>query len=284
MKSFAQNNEDQIVIDLFLKRNIEVGIFLEFGAWDGVHLSNCKLFADNNWSGFFVEGDFSRFQECLKNYKHNNKIKVLNKFINENYTLDDLIKENNIDKIDVISIDIDGKDLKVLKKLKLIKPKVIIIEFNSSIPFDVECEDNVGGDGNSFLSINNYLSENNYELINCTLSNLIFIEKDFNKNMDKKMEVSQMIEKLKPIRFGFNNYGEMFFIENKRIIKKELYKFPSMKSFIMFQPVPKFIRNLTDENGKGFKILKIIYSNLILLILRPNLFLKKIFHKKLKKK
>jgi len=228
---------------------------------------------------FFLEGDFLRFQECQKNYKNNNKIKVLNKFIDESYTLDDLIKDNNIDKIDVLSIDIDGKDLTELKRLKLIKPRVIIIEYNGTIPFDVECEDNVGGDGSSYLSINNHLSKNNYELINFTLSNLIFIEKDFNQNETKKVEVSQMMEKLRPIRFGFNNFGEMFFIENKKIVKKELYKFPTMKSFIVFQPIPKFIRNITDENGKGFKILKIIYSNLILLILRPNLFLKKIFYK-----
>jgi hypothetical protein len=216
MKSFAQYNEDQIIIDLFLKKNIESGVFVEFGAWDGVYLSNCKLLADNNWSGFFIEGDFLRFQECQKNYKNNNKIKVLNKFIDESYTLDDLIKDNNIDKIDVLSIDIDGKDLTELKRLKLIKPRVIIIEYNGTIPFDVECEDNVGGNGNSYLSINNHLSKNNYELINFTPTNLIFIEKDFNQNETKKVEVSQMVEKLRPIRLGFNNFGEMFFIENKK--------------------------------------------------------------------
>ena len=279
MKSFAQNNEDEIVIDLFFKKNIKNGVFIEFGAWDGVHLSNCKLLADHNWSGFFIEGNSLRFEDCKKNYKDNNKIKVLNKFIDEKYTLNDLIKENNIDKIDVLSIDIDGKDLTELKRLTLVKPKVIIIEYNSTIPFDVECEDNIGGNGSSYLSINNHLSKNNYELINFTVFNLIFIEKDFNQNENKKVEVFEMIEKLKPVRFGFNNFGEMFFIENKKIQKKELFKFPTMKSFVLFQPVPKFIRNVTDENGKGFKILKIIYSNLVLLIMRPNLFLKKIFDK-----
>ena len=279
MKSFAQNNEDKIVIDLFFKKNIKNGVFIEFGAWDGVHLSNCKLLADHDWSGFFIEGNSLRFEDCKKNYKDNNKIKVLNKFIDEKYTLNDLIKENNIDKIDVLSVDIDGKDLTELKRLTLLKPKVIVIEYNSTIPFDVECEDNIGGNGSSYLSINNHLSKNNYELINFTVCNLIFIEKDFNQNENKKVEVFEMIEKLKPVRFGFNNFGEMFFIENKKIQKKELFKFPTMKSFILFQPVPKFIRNVTDVNGKGFKILKIIYSNLVLLIIRPNLFLKKIFDK-----
>ena len=272
MNSFAQYEEDQIIIDIFFKKNIQDGVFIEFGAWDGVHLSNCKLLADNNWSGFFIEGNFSKFKECKKNYENNDRVKVLNKYIDENYTLDDLIKDNDIKKIDVLSIDIDGKDLAELKRLKLIKPKVIVIEYNGTIPFDIECEDDLGGNGSSYLSINNYLIKNNYELINFTPGNLIFIEKEFNQNENKKVEVYQMVNKLKPIRFGFNNFGEMFFVENKKIVKKEMYKFPGMKSFIVFQPIPKFIRDITDENGKGYKLLKMIYSNLILLILRPNLF------------
>ena len=279
MITFAQHNEDQILINLFLKKKIKSGVFIEFGAWDGIHFSNCKLLAENNWSGFFIESDLNRFQECVENYKKNNNIKVINKFINENYDLENLIKENNISEIDVLSIDIDGKDLTELKRLKSINPKVIIIEFNSLIPFDVECEDKVGGHGSSYLSINNYLSKKNYKLVNFTPCNLIYIDKNFDKNENKEVEVSHMIEKLKPPRFGFNNFGEMFFIENKEVVKKEIYKFPTMKSFILFQPIPKFIRNITDENGKGFKLLKIFYSNLILLILRPNLFLKRIFLK-----
>ena len=279
MTSFAQHNEDQILINLFLKKNIKSGVFVEFGAWDGIHLSNCKLLAENNWSGFFIEGNYNRFKECVENYKKNNKIKIINKFINEKYNLENLIEENGISEIDILSIDIDGKDLLELKRLKSINPKVIIIEFNSLIPFDVECEDRIGGNGNSYLSINNYLSKKNYKLINFTPCNLIFIDKNFDQNQNKEVEVSQMIEKLKPLRFGFNNFGEMFFIENKEVVKKEIYKFPTMKSFILFQPVPKFIRNITDENGKGFKLLKIFYSNLILLILRPNLFLKRIISK-----
>ena len=279
MISFAQHNEDQILINLFLKKKIKSGVFIEFGAWDGIHFSNCKLLAENNWSGFFIEGDSNRFQECVENYKKNNNIKVINKFINENYNLENLIKENNIIEIDILSIDIDGKDLTELKRLKSINPKVIIIEFNSHIPFDVECEDRVGGNGSSYLSINNYLTNKNYKLIDFTPCNLIYIDKDFDQNENKEVKVSQMIDKLRPMRFGFNNFGEMFFIENKEIVKKEIYKIPTMKSFILFQPVPKFIRNITDENGKGFKFLKIFYSNLILLILRPNLFLKRIFFK-----
>ena len=282
MKTFAQFDEDKFIFDLFNKKNVSEGTFIEFGAWDGVHFSNCKLLIDNNWSGIFVEGDKLRYKECEKNYLNNYKIKVVNKFINENYTLDDLVNDNEIKKIDVLSIDIDGKDLTELKRLKLLKPKVIIIEYNSSIPLDVECEDTFGGNGSSYLSIKNFLIQKNYQLIHFTYCNLIFIDKEFNQNEYKEIKNHDIIKKLNPLRFGFNNFGEIFFIENKKVVKKELFKFPTMKSFVLFQPVPKFIRNLTDENGKGYKFIKIIYSNFVLLVLRPNLFLKRIFSKIIK--
>ena len=282
MKTFAQFDEDKFIFDLFNKKNVSEGTFIEFGAWDGVYFSNCKLLIDNNWSGIFVEGDKLRYKECEKNYLNNHKIKVVNKFINENYTLDDLVNDNEIKKIDVLSIDIDGKDLTELKRLKLLKPKVIIIEYNSSIPLDVECEDTLGGNGSSYLSIKNFLIQKNYQLIHFTYCNLIFIDKEFNQSEYKEIKNHHIIKKLNPLRFGFNNSGEMFFIENKKVVKKELFKFPTMKSFVIFQPVPKFIRNLTDENAKGYKFIKIIYSNFVLLILRPNLFLKRIFSKIIK--
>jgi len=282
MKTFAQFDEDKFIFDLFNKKNVSEGTFIEFGAWDGVHFSNCKLLIENNWSGIFVEGDKLRYKECEKNYLNNYKIKVVNKFINENYTLDDLVNDNEIKKIDVLSIDIDGKDLTELKRLKLLKPKVIIIEYNSSIPLDVECEDTLGGNGSSYLSIKNFLIQKNYQLIHFTYCNLIFIDKEFNQSEYKEIKNHDIIKKLNPLRFGFNNFGEIFFIENKKVVKKELFKFPTMKSFVLFQPVPKFIRNLTDENGKGYKFIKIIYSNFVLLVLRPNLFLKRIFSKIIK--
>ena len=181
MKSFAQFNEDKFIYDIFKNKNINSGIFVEFGAWDGVHFSNCKLLADNNWSGFFIEANRSKFEQCKKNYSDYEKIKTLNKFICNNYTLDQLVLDNNIKNIDVLSIDIDGKDLTELKRLSLIKPKIIIIEWNRTIPFDVECEDTLGGNGSSYLSIRNHLKTKNYQLIEVFPTNLVFIEKDFNK-------------------------------------------------------------------------------------------------------
>ena len=55
---------------LLKKKNINNGLFVEFGAWDGVHLSNCKLLADNGWNGFFIEAEFNRYKSLLSNYQY----------------------------------------------------------------------------------------------------------------------------------------------------------------------------------------------------------------------
>ena len=44
MKSYAQFDEDLILLDFFKKKKLNKGFFFEFGAWDGIYLSNCRMF------------------------------------------------------------------------------------------------------------------------------------------------------------------------------------------------------------------------------------------------
>lgn len=259
---------------------------MEFGAWDGKHLSNCRHLYENGWKGCFIEGNKSRFLDLKKNYIHDNNIVLLNIFVDsQDNTLDKILSKNNIIELDLLSIDIDGKDLLSWKTLTKIKPKVVVIEFNHYIPFDVSYEDSTGESiGNSFLAITNYASKIGYQLIHSTMSNLIFVNKDFNNKFFLEIDQEQVFSLLKPTRVAFNNYGEMIFFKGYQLERKEYFRFPSKKSFITFQPIPKFLRKLTDVNGDGYKLLNILYSNLIFLLLRPNLFIKRIIKKIFNKK
>ena len=69
------------------------------------------------------------------------------------------------------------------------------------------------------------------------------------------------------------------FFENGNMDIKECFKHPMNKSFITFQPVPKFLRKMSNVDGTGAKKIKIIYSHIVLLILRPNLFFLKMKNK-----
>ena len=254
---------------------------MEFGAWDGKHLSNCRYLYENGWNGCFIEGNKTRFLDLKKNYIHDNKVVLLNVFVDQvDNTLDKILTKNNILELDLLSIDIDGKDLLTWKTLTKITPKVVVIEFNQSIPFDVSYEDDTEESiGNSFLAIIKYANKTGYQLIHATPPNLIFINRDFNKKSFLEIDQEKVFNLLTPTRVAFNNYGEMIFFKGYQLERKEYFKFPSKKSFITFQPIPKFLRKLTDVNGDGYKLLNILYSNLVFLLLRPNLFIKRIIKK-----
>jgi hypothetical protein len=279
--SYSQYEEDLFVANVFKQKNINKGFFMEFGAWDGKYLSNCRYLYENGWKGCFIEGNKSRFLDLKKNYTQDNNVVLLNVFVDQaDNTLDKILTQNNILELDLLSIDIDGKDLQIWKTLTKIKPKVIVIEFNHSIPFDVSYEDDTEESiGNSFLAITKYANKTGYQLIHATTSNLIFINGDFNKNFFLEIDQEQVFNLLKPIRVGLNNYGEMIFFRGYQLERKEYFRFPTKKSYITFQPIPRFLRKLNDVNGNGYKLLNILYSNFIFLLLRPNLFIQRIIKK-----
>ena len=281
MKTYSQFEEDLFLLDFFKKKDAKNNFFFEFGAWDGVHLSNCRLLFENNWSGCFVELDKTKFSELKKNYGNNSKILLINEKVDyKTKNINNLIKKNNIDKIDVLSIDVDGNDLLIWKSLDALQPNVVIIEFNNTIPFDTSYEDETNKSiGSSYLAIDNFAKSKEYELIKVTACNLIYSKKEFNNNMKKPISASEVYNICKPIRVGFNNYGEYLFFSDHKLEYKEVFKNPGDKNFIQFQPIPKFLRNLTDVNGGGAKFLKRLYSLTIFLVLRPILFINYVLKK-----
>ena len=281
MHSYSQNDEDSFVLDLYKKKNIDNCFFFEFGAWDGIHYSNCRLLFENNWSGCFVELDKKKFKILENNYKNNSNIILINDKIDPNTkNINQLIQAHNIKKINVLSIDVDGRDLSIWKSLEALTPEIVIIEFNGTIPFDTIYEDVTNKNiGNSFLAIDNYAKIKDYELIKATRDNLIYSKKEFNDGMFKLITSEEVYSICKPIRVGFNNFGEYLFFYNHKLDYKEVFRSPCAKSFIAFQPIPKFLRNMIDVNGQGAKFLKRFYSLIILLLLRPMLFIQYLYNK-----
>ena len=285
MKSHSQFKEDLMLYEFFKKTNIAEGFFFEFGAWDGIYLSNCRLFYEQGWKGCFVEADKKRFEDLKKNYSNDSKVTLLNEYINlTDNSLDKIFERNEIKDIDLLSIDIDSRDLSIWKSISIIRPKFVIIEYNQFIPFDVDYEDITDKNiGNSILAIDRFAAKKNYELIGSSFTNLIFVDKLFNQERIQNIDINYVYDKIKPLRLGHNWKGEMLFFENNELSIKEYFTHPQQKNFILFQPIPKLLRKVSDVDGSGWKKIKIIYSHFVLLILRPNLFFLKVINKFRKK-
>jgi len=119
----SQFGEDKIIPTLFS--------FCEFGAADGVRLSNTRLLYEAGWVGTYIEPS-SDFEDLLINRPNASCIRAFVTAENVN----ELVPE-----VDVLSIDIDGNDYWIWKAYEG-RPKVVIVESNLRMegvhPYDPE--------------------------------------------------------------------------------------------------------------------------------------------------
>jgi hydroxymethylpyrimidine pyrophosphatase-like HAD family hydrolase len=134
---YSQNGEDGIIEELLKRLNINNGWVCEFGAWDGIYLSNTFNLVKKGFNAVFIEGDINKYNDLLKTVNEHDNIIPINAFVDYNDTqnsLDNLLNKTNIPiDFDILSIDVDSYDYQIWKSLKKYKPKIVIIEINSSV-------------------------------------------------------------------------------------------------------------------------------------------------------
>lgn len=180
---YSQCGEDGVIEYLLGLANIDKGYFVEFGGWDGKHLSNCALLADKGWQGCFIEGDSTRYLDLVRNYPEGKGVVSLNAYVGttgEN-SLDALLDSARAPaEITVLSIDIDGNDYHVWNALKRYTPVLCVVEFNPTIPANVgfvQDYDRELNFGNSLAALNELAEQKGYALVAATDWNGFFMPK-----------------------------------------------------------------------------------------------------------
>lgn len=179
---FSQNGEDGIVEELLRRLDISSGYVCEFGAQDGVYLSNTFNLIQKGFKGVFIEGDKDKFQDLLKTCKNYPNIIPINAYVDyegEN-TLDNLLQKTDIPvDFELLSIDIDSFDYHVWRSLKLYRPKIVIIEINSGISTNNEEHIHTPDkyQGTAFRPTFNLGIEKGYKFV-CHTGNMIFVRND----------------------------------------------------------------------------------------------------------
>ena len=119
---FSQGGQDGVLEAIFNQISSGTKTFVEFGAGDGVHISNtANLRINHGWEGLLL--DAKPKSDLVKG-----------EFITI-WNINDLLSEKNIGSIMYLSIDIDGNDLWVWDAI-VKKPRVVTIEFNSKFKND----------------------------------------------------------------------------------------------------------------------------------------------------
>lgn len=129
---YSQRGDDGIIREIFRRLEIDHGFFIEFGAWDGIHLSNTRLLFESGWGGMLIEGDATRAKQLVECYADYPDVLCVHGWVHPvsgpgRKSLDDFCDEHNVQEIDFLSIDIDGLDLNIFENLRR-RPKVVTIE------------------------------------------------------------------------------------------------------------------------------------------------------------
>ena len=187
-KSYAMNNEDTAILNYFKDR--KNGFYVDVGCYHPIHRNNTHLLHMQNWSG--VNVDTSQFSIDLFNFmrpkdlNYNCAISDKNENIKlfyqkelsqlstiekgqaeivfqgdikekeiEAFTLDEILSRDRYknSKIDLLDIDVEGADLKVLRGLSFekFKPELVCVEIHAK--------------GIKKSNIYNFLIDKNYELL-----------------------------------------------------------------------------------------------------------------------
>lgn len=182
---FSQFGEDGIIEKIVSTLPVSKWC-VEFGAWEGKHLSNTHLLlSQKGWSGVLIESDPRKFKELCVTYRGNERVTCVNRrvaFEGED-VLDKILAETPVPPdFDILSIDIDGNDYHVWKSLVRYRPKLVVIEFNNTIPNCVEFvqkADESVNQGSSLLALCRLGESKRYELIAVTDFNAFFVDADY---------------------------------------------------------------------------------------------------------
>jgi len=212
-KSYSQGSMDLILNHIFKNKNN--GFYIDVGCQHPIKNNNTYLLFKKGWTGINIDLDnvnidlfnFFRPKDNNINSAISNKVekvklfyyhqkspintldekislkqqaKIEKKIDIQTNTLENILDNYSIKTIDLLTIDVEGFELKVLKGLNFdkYKPSVIIVEFLDleankwEIPYNNL--DNV-----LKSEIYSFLINKNYKLVNWVNGDLVFIQKNY---------------------------------------------------------------------------------------------------------
>ncbi len=179
--TFSQNGEDGVIAAVFRMIGETTRRCCEFGAFDGVHLSNCRCLILEGWEALMIEGDAARFTALGRTYRDNPRVTCVHAYVDvDRNSLGAIARRTGFDDLDFLSIDIDGLDYEVFETLD-VTPRVVCVEVNAGHDPEAErplskeaARDNVGQPLKVFVRA---ADRKGYDLV-CYTGNAFFVRRD----------------------------------------------------------------------------------------------------------
>ncbi len=217
--STSQHGEDGILKKIFEAIGVENRTLVDVGAFDLKNLSNVYSFwKEAGWRAVLVEGNPVYYARMKKQGAPPN-VTLLNCFVSPKgeACLDRLLGESGLPaNLDLLSIDVDGVDYHIWKNLDSLKPRVVVIEFNPTIPphLSVVALEKGSFLGSSAKALMELGKAKGYALVACTKTNLFFVWKEFSNLFQYANDLEKLMD-ISAINYVMTSYDGGLFYSNK---------------------------------------------------------------------
>ena len=239
IKIYSQNDEDGIILYIFKHIGIKTKKFVEIGVENGTECNTTNLLKNFNWKGIQIEGSKKLYNDAkiqLKKIleKKKNNLKLLNIFVTKK-NINQVLKKNCGKEIDLLSVDVDGNDFWIWKAINCVKPRLVIIEYNSffgsnisatikyNSKFSWDHRNNKSYYGASLKALEKLGKQKKYILVGVDKNgvNAFFVRNDLAKyiNLKSKKTEEIFLDNKREIR-----NKEQYINESKKLLNQKLIK------------------------------------------------------------
>jgi hypothetical protein len=133
---YSQNGEDGFLEALFDRIGIANHWCFEVGASDGQSYSNVAHLIEQGWHAVLIEKEEADFAACVKRYAQRDDVRCVNTYVFP-WSLDACLLSAGLpDRPDLGVIDIDEQDFWLWAGMRIIRPRVMVVEYGLGRPVD----------------------------------------------------------------------------------------------------------------------------------------------------
>jgi hypothetical protein len=181
----SECGEDGVLARIMELLAVSSGYCVDVGAYDGKQFSNTwALLNQHGWRGLQIESDADAASKLKALYEVRPEVRVLHETVelSGQKSLDPLLRTFSAPHdFDLLSIDVEGCDYHVWAALTSFAPKVVVVDFNPSIPNDIVFiqEPNLlVNHGSSLRALIELGNKKGYQLAAATPWNAVFVRSD----------------------------------------------------------------------------------------------------------
>ncbi|MBY0493935.1 MAG: hypothetical protein K2Y23_06940 [Cyanobacteria bacterium] len=134
-KIYSQNDEDGIIQEVLSRVGAASRTFVEIGVGRGNECNSAKLLVEG-WRGIWIERDAvagAAIRRDFETFLTAGDLVLIEAAVTAD-NVNGLLAPHQLVELDILSIDIDNNDYWIWKAIEVVKPRVVVIEYNASFP------------------------------------------------------------------------------------------------------------------------------------------------------